>query len=188
MMEGGLDHWLAQCAPQVSAVTMAAIVRVESGGNPLALNINGPRQLTRQPKSRDEAVTWASWLVAQGHSVDMGLAQVNSGNLERLGVSVAQMYDPCANLAAGARILTEFYGGAAHRYGEGQVALQAALSAYNTGNHLKGLRNGYVDKVRLAAYRPWRPISAATGDLPSWSAEAGVPRQPMVHWARRPGS
>lgn len=180
----GLELWIAQCAPQVAAVTMTAIVRVESGGNPLAININGPKSLARQPQSREEAISWASWLVKHGHSVDMGLTQVNSGNLKRLGVTVEQMFDPCANLSAGARILTEFYGNAAHQYGEGQPALQAAISAYNTGNHQKGINNGYVAKVVTCAQQNQQPVITDARKAPP--LQAGTPRQPQVRWERRP--
>lgn len=180
-MLAGLEQWVTQCAPQVSAVTMMGIVRVESADNPLSLHVNGPKSLARQPKSREEAIAWASWLVANGYSVDMGLAQVNSGNLERLGVTVEQMFDPCANLAAGARILTEYYGSAARQYGAGQTALKAALSAYNTGNHQSGLRNGYVAKVTSAAYQP----GAAAQNTPPLQAQPGTPRQAQSYWVRR---
>lgn len=178
----GLEQWVTQCAPQVSVVTMMAIVRVESGGNPFALNINGPKSLARQPKSRAEVISIAHWLIAHGKSIDMGLAQVNSRNLEYLGMTVEQMFDPCTNLAAGARILTDYYGSAVRRYGEGQPALQAAISAYNTGNHQKGLRNGYVAKVTSAAY----PRRLATYMYDTYSLPVGTPHQAQLYWERRP--
>ncbi len=52
----GLEQLIVQCAPQVAPVTMMAIVKVESGGNPLALNVNGPQRLARQPGSKAGAV------------------------------------------------------------------------------------------------------------------------------------
>ena len=110
----GLEQLVVQCAPQVAPVTMMALVKVESGGNPLAINVNGSRRLTRQPKSKAEAVAWAEWLVANGYSIDMGLTQVNSANLGKLRTSIGAMFDPCANLAAGANILAGEYSGAGH--------------------------------------------------------------------------
>jgi type IV secretion system protein VirB1 len=85
-----------------------------------------------------------------GYSVDLGLMQVNSRNLAALGISIAQVLDPCTNIQSGARILTADYAQAAQAHGEGQTALQAALSAYNTGDFARGLQNGYVAKY----YRP----------------------------------
>jgi type IV secretion system protein VirB1 len=54
------------------------------------------------------------------------------------------MLDPCENLAAGALVLTDFFLSAAPRYSAPQAALQAALSAYNTGSFRRGFENGYV--------------------------------------------
>ena len=137
---------LLACAMNVSPVTLEAIVRVESGGNPIALNVN--RLAGRQPRasSAAEAARLAHSYIAQGFSVDLGWMQVNSRNLPRLGLTVEQVLDPCTNIAAGGRILTANYADAVRRWGEGQVALQAALSAYNTGNFSAGHRNGYVAK------------------------------------------
>ena len=147
----GLEQLLAECAPQVAPDTMNAIVRVESGGNPLAINVNGGQRLARQPANRQEAIGWTSWLIARGYSVDMGLAQVNSRNLQRMGVSAAQMFEPCDNLRTGARILSENYSDASRRFGAGQGALRAAISAYNTGNYRGGFVNGYVARVDASA-------------------------------------
>jgi type IV secretion system protein VirB1 len=143
----GLEQLLAECAPQVAPDTMSAIVRVESSGNPLAINVNGAQRLVRQPRNRQEAQGWVTWLIAHGYSVDMGLTQVNSRNLQRLGVSAEQMFEPCDNLKTGARILIENYVGASKRYGSGEGALRAAISAYNTGNYQSGFSNGYVAKI-----------------------------------------
>jgi type IV secretion system protein VirB1 len=170
---------------------MAALVKVESGGNPYALNINGGEKLLRQPRSAAEARAWANWLVSRGYSVDMGLAQINSGNLNKLGVSPAQLFDPCTNLGAGAKILTANYIGAANRYGNGQTALRAALSAYNTGNHRSGIANGYVAKVTAAAEPTIAPpLRKSAYQKPSApiiaSAEtAGSTRSPLVMWVKR---
>lgn len=128
-----------------------AIVKVESGGNPFAINVNGSRRLARQPKSKGEALAWSEWLINRGYSIDMGLTQVNSANLARLRTNIHAMFEPCANLAAGASILSREYANASRQLGSGQGALRAALSAYNTGNHRAGITNGYVAKVSAAA-------------------------------------
>jgi len=181
----GLEQLVVQCAPQVAPVTMMAIVKVESGGNPLALNVNGPQRLARQPGSRAEAIAWSEWLISRGYSIDMGLAQVNSGNLRKLRADVGAMFDPCANLAAGASILSSEYSGAARRLGTGQDALRAALSAYNTGNHRAGIANGYVARVTQAAQRPdRRPMRAPPLRTVAMSAGEG-PNSPRVFFARR---
>lgn len=137
---------LLACALNVAPVTLEAVARVESGGNPLALNVNRLQGPQPHPASAAEAVRIAESYIARGFSVDLGLMQVNSRNLPALGYTVGQVLDPCTNIAAGGRILTANYADAARRMGEGQPALQAALSAYNTGSFSAGFLNGYVAK------------------------------------------
>lgn len=90
--------------------------------------------------------------IAQGYSVDVGLMQVNSTNLPRLGLTIADSFDPCTNIAAGAQILREGYAAAAQAEpGQPQRALRIAFSRYNTGDAQRGFHNGYVRKVEAAA-------------------------------------
>lgn len=137
---------LLACALNVSPVTLEAVARVESGGNFLALNVNRLQGPQPRPVGVADAVRIAEGYIVRGFSVDLGLMQVNSRNLPVLGYTVEQVLDPCTNVAAGGRILTANYADAARRMGEGQPALQAALSAYNTGSFSAGFRNGYVAK------------------------------------------
>jgi len=144
-----------QCAPSVHPTTMAAVARVESGINPLAIGINGRFRITRQPLTKDEAVDTAKQLMRMSISIDLGLAQINSANLERLGLSVEQAFEPCENLRAAEKVLRWCYDPAAKRMGAGQTALHAALSCYNTGGYAQGLANGYVQSVyRVAKSAP----------------------------------
>jgi type IV secretion system protein VirB1 len=192
----GLEQFAVQCAPNVAPQTTLAIIRVESAGNPWALGVNAARRVQppRAPASRDEAQRWAARYIAAGYSVDMGLMQVNSRHLSRLGLRVEDVFDPCLNIAAGARILSEFYGGAAARMGEGQGALRAAISAYNTGNHISGVRNGYVRKVSVAA---WKPLTSSPGSTQAFVAakSAAAPTspapafgEPWVYRVKKPGA
>ncbi|MHB1230823.1 MAG: lytic transglycosylase domain-containing protein, partial [Halothiobacillus sp.] len=124
-----------------------AIGRVESGGNPWTIGVNGHYVLPRQPKSRAEAVREANRLIGMGYNIDMGVMQVNVKNLSLLNLSVEQVFDPCTNIKAGAQILQNFYLKSAKDIGQGQKSLKRALSAYNTGNFRNGFANGYVAKV-----------------------------------------
>lgn len=134
------------CAPNVAPQTIAAIIQVESGGNPYALGVNGKVKRLPRPTNAQEAARQARYYMSLGVSVDLGLMQINSRNLPGLGYTVEQVLDPCNNLKAGSRILSRGYAGAIKRYGTGQDALKAALSAYNTGNYEQGFKNGYVAK------------------------------------------
>lgn len=137
---------LLACAANVAPFTLEAVVRVESGGNPLAVNVNHLTGPQPHPATLTEAVSVAQNYIARGYSVDLGLMQVNSRNLAALGTSIEQVLDPCTNVRAGAAILTANYAEAVRSRGEGQGALQAALSAYNTGSFYRGFANGYVAK------------------------------------------
>lgn len=155
------------CAPTVAPPTLAAIIRVESGGNPFALGVNGSIAKRPHPKSAAEAAQWAHDYINLGYSVDLGLMQINSRNLPGLGYTVEEILEPCTNLQAGSRILGRGYAGAVKRFGPGQDALRAALSAYNTGNYAQGFKNGYVAKyyrgrgvqVVVRVPPPYRPAA-----------------------------
>ena len=135
----------SQCAPNVAPQTVAAIVQTESRGHPWAINVNGARQ-PRTPNSAADAAAIAKRYVAAGYSVDLGLGQINSRNMRKLGLTWETVFDPCTNIAALGRVLSENYRAVA----EGrhpQTALRLALSMYNTGDASRGFRNGYVAKV-----------------------------------------
>jgi type IV secretion system protein VirB1 len=143
-----LTALLARCAPHVGRVTMSAIVQVESGGDPLAIGDNTTRESYR-PRDRATAEALARELIALGHSLDLGIAQINQANLGRLGLDLSTVFDPCANLGAASAILAQDYAIAKRRFGPGQVALRHALGMYNAGSLDAGA--GYVRRVMLAA-------------------------------------
>ena len=158
---------LHQCAPQVSAVTMAAIVEQESGGNPLALHDNTTGKSYR-PAGLAQAAKLASDLIQQGHSVDIGLAQINSRNLSGLNLNVHQVLDPCTNLHAAQAILLR-------GWSQSRGNLRAALSAYNTGNTGSAVGAKYAAQVFGMAGVIVPAIPG--GKLASWSFadSAGTP-------------
>lgn len=161
-----LNALMQQCAPNVGIVTMRAIVKTESGGNPYILADAGPKHLpwsvrknmvrSLRPATAQEAASLAQQLLDQGHIVAIGLTQINAKNLPALGMTIPQALDPCRNLAGGARILTDFYQAALRKFGRAdpQAALQAALSAYWSGNFSTGFSGGYVQKVLDNAGQP----------------------------------
>jgi type IV secretion system protein VirB1 len=140
----------AQCAPQAAPETLLALARVESGLDPLAIGVNGPGPKPR-PRSADEAVATASRLIATGVNVDLGLTQINSANLDSLGLTVTSAFAPCRSVAAGAALLAAGYRTAKTASDGAQAAARTALSLYNTGDPQRGFRNGYVARVVAAA-------------------------------------
>ena len=177
---------LAQrCAASVAPTTLAAVAGAESGFNPLSMHDN-TLAASGSPSTAAEAVGLASSLTAAGHSVDLGLMQINSANLGALGLTLGAAFDPCQSLAAGAVILTADYaGGATH--GEQQVALRAAFSRYNTGNPLRGFVNGYVSRVEAAA-RQVVPAIDPTADMSSTTVAAAAGEVPERAIAASPSS
>lgn len=163
---------IALCAPAVAPVTMAALVQQESGGNPLALHDNTTGR-TYQPQSAQAAAALLRGLIGQGHSVDIGLAQVNSRNLPVLGLDPAAALDPCENLRAAQKILLEAW----QRTG----SLPAALAAYNTGTSAGRRGAAYAAAVysRAGAAVP----SIENGRMARWAIGASLPPvKPVITW------
>ena len=145
-----LSAVLARCAPNVGPVTMSAVVVHESGANPYAIGDNTARR-SYFPRDAESAVRLASGLLSAGHNLDLGYAQINSSNFAAYGLDVTRAFDPCTNVATGSRILRTAYGGARVRFGAGQVALEHALSAYNSGGYYANM--GYAREVYATAAR-----------------------------------
>jgi type IV secretion system protein VirB1 len=143
-----LASLLNACAPNVGRRTMTAIVRVESGGNPLLIRDN-TLDRTFAPHDARQGVVWANQLIVLRHSIDLGISQINDANLPRLGMTVRDAFDPCVNVHGGATILASDYRAATNRFGPGQYALRRAIGAYNTGSLFAGY--GYIAKIVAAA-------------------------------------
>jgi type IV secretion system protein VirB1 len=171
-----MDLPIDQCANGVQAPIVEAIIQAESSGNPWAVNVNvrdGQAQPLLAPaRSRDEAVAQATQLRAGGYSFDVGLMQVNSANVSRLGVSIDHAFDVCTNLDMGTTVYNEFAAGAvryADQFDTPHKQLMATLSAYNTGSYWKGFMNGYVYRVLRYMGKPVQPqntmIAAVTAPM-----------------------
>ena len=133
-----------QCAPEIATEAVVPLVFTESGGDDLSININkGPRV---RAASIAEGAALVRRYLAAGYTVDVGLAQVNSANFARLGVTVEQVFDPCTNLRLASSILRAGYALAIQHY-SGLDAISATYSLYNTGTLTRGFRNGYVGRV-----------------------------------------
>jgi type IV secretion system protein VirB1 len=130
-----------------------AIIQVESGGNPLAIGDNDLKK-SFAPKTKGEAISLASSFIARGHSVDLGLMQINSLHLAPMRLSLDDVFDPCRNVNAGTTILSGFYH--QNQTGDPDFTLFKALSAYNTGQAWKGA--GYVNKILAAAGVKYRVL------------------------------
>lgn len=152
-----LEALMQRCAPEIHPTTLGAIVRTESYGKAFVISDDGPanqpwsvrKTMLRSfnPASAQDAIALVEKLTGEGHIVGIGLTQINSRNLARLGLSVTSALEPCTNLRYGAKILLDFYQSAFKKYQNRDQALVAAISAYNTGDFENGVSNGYVQKV-----------------------------------------
>jgi len=153
----------SRCLPAVPLTTLSAIIRVESGSNPNAMQIDFPRallkqwhlpegtlRLKRQPATKREALEWLDYFERHGIFVDLGLMQVSTAEAKRRGLPVESLLDPCFNLRVGWQILDSAYQLEIKTYGPGQEALQHAISRYNTGDTQRGIDNGYLARVIAA--------------------------------------
>ncbi len=166
-----LAQLLQSCAPNIGSRTMTAIVRVESGGKPLAIRDNTANH-SYSPESFDQAVHLAKYLLNVHHNLDLGISQVNSSNLGWLGLSVGDAFNPCSNLHAGAAILADDYRRAVSQFGPGQYALRRAIGAYNTGSLYAG--DHYISMI-LAAAGINEQEGNAVPDIAGATASADIP-------------
>ena len=141
-----------QCAPDVAADTLRALVKTESSFNPYAIGVVGGKGL--HPKNLQEAVFFVSELVAAKRNFSVGLGQINQANFKTLGVTAEQLFEPCTNLKAAAKILGSCYLRMSDK-GQGEAkALADALSCYYSGNDTTGYKHGYVSRVKQNAALP----------------------------------
>ncbi|EMN1549365.1 lytic transglycosylase domain-containing protein [Enterobacter kobei] len=127
-----------QCAPAVHPDTIHDITRTESGLNPYAIAeivpVKGGRSrvISHLPSSKDEALKIVEAIKQKKHRYSVGLMQITSTNFPQFGVSAESMFNPCDNMTAAAKIITDCY----QRGG----TLQRALSCYYSGNFETGQR------------------------------------------------
>ena len=81
-----------------------AIARQESGWQPWILNISGK---DIHPRTREEAMRYASWAMQAGRSFDVGLMQVNSYWIRKYGWPLHLVLEPENNVKIGIWILAQ---------------------------------------------------------------------------------
>ena len=157
------------CSSGDAINTLASVAKTESGFDTLAIHDN-TAGVTFQPADEAKARELArSLIVDRGHSVDLGLMQINSANLLRIGLSIDDAFDACHSIAAGAHLLKEGY----------QQALREAFSRYNTGDAVRGFANGYVRRVEFAgASLP--ALGSSSSEVDQKPLAASVPAVPVV--------
>jgi len=155
-----------------------AIARVESGGTPYALNVEGRGYFF---DSKEEALAAASEAQAAGKSFDSGVMQINNWWLKRYDIPLEAVFDPAANILLGSWILRQEL----DRHGD----TWTAVARYHSPN--ADLGNQYVALVRRAlekgaakTKKPKRKMET-TGPLVVYR---GIPKTTKPAFSRtRPG-
>jgi len=138
------------------ASRLAAIAIHESGGDPLVIGVNADRArglpaTAIRSATPQEAAARAAALLVQGRSIDLGLMQVNSGQLARHGLTIETAFDACRSMAAGAD----------HYAADVQAVWSLAHRRYNTGSTERGA--AYAAGVEQALNR----VRAQQSGLPA---------------------
>ena len=140
-----------QCAPAIDPHMIVAIGQHESGLDPLTIHDN----TTGQSLHGEGVIVAAAQLIAAGHSVDLGLMQINSHNLDLLRLPLRDAFAACRSIEAAARLL-------------------ALFSRYNTGSPTMGINNGYAPRV-MAVMDSIRAVPSASAN-PEAQHKSGNPR------------
>lgn len=151
----------AECAPLIEKELFHGIIGQEwSKWKPYTINVNGKAvEFSRPPETESEAVDLARKILgelermsrgsAKKKTADFGLGSINSETMKKLGIPVEDIFKPCTNLRALQTVLYDWcYVPARARYGEGEKALNAAISCYN-----KNPENGYNQEYVAGVYR-----------------------------------
>lgn len=152
----------ALCGPAVHPVTTAAIVKVESGYDALAIR-DSTLRVTFRPSDLATARVIVEEEAKAGHRLAIGLMQVTLPWVAMLRMSPAELLDPCTNIRIGTSILAADYRACAVPSRTSKVALECALSAYWAGDGAIG--GAYVNQVyRLAGSAQRMTVTAGVTD------------------------
>ena len=145
-------------APGMPPANVAAVARQESGFHPHAIR-DETTDRSHYPATREAAEALAARLTAQGHLLGVGLMQLTPP--ANFGLSIAEAFDPCKNMKAGAELL-------AANYNLEWQALMRALSRYNSGSPTRA--EAYAKRVAAQAQRNARMPPLALDPLPNLPA------------------
>ncbi|MCV2508816.1 MAG: lytic transglycosylase domain-containing protein [Neisseriaceae bacterium] len=135
-----LSELMSRCAPAVHPQTLQALILTESSANPYAISVVRGAKQPAQPKTYEEALGVVNYLNHIGANYSIGIAQINSANFSRYGVSAEQLLDPCVNLQISQKILQDCHS----RSGD----IDKTLSCYYSGN----FRRGFVTDYKNSSY------------------------------------
>lgn len=142
-----------ECGASVNPATTMAIIKGESGFNPLVIRDNTDKK-TYIPETKEEAEKTVNALYLKGHKLAIGLMQVTTPWLDRFNITPHALLDPCQNIRYGTAILTYNYRAFLPISDSKEKALEYALSAYWSGNPYNG--GSYINYIYGKAGSPIR--------------------------------
>lgn len=151
-----LSQLFLQCAPDVAPETLMPLVAVESAAKPFVV-ANVTDNTSHFFDEKERAVAFVNTLAAQGKNYSAGLMQINAKNFAWLGLTNETVFDHCANIRAGAKVLQSCYARAAKNETSEQTALRHALSCYYSGNFQRGYAKektdgkSYIERIETKA-------------------------------------
>jgi len=110
MMDAPIAAIIQHCVPSAKPEWLVPLMQVESGLNPYAIRLNSGNTPIEQPKTKAEAIALATQLMTEGADIDLGLGGIRVNELAQHGLTVAQVFELCANIKATALILQGYYG------------------------------------------------------------------------------
>jgi len=131
----------------VPGPVVQAIAKVESGGAPFVLNIEGKGHFF---ENKTDALAAAQQAQVAGKSFDSGVMQVNNQWLNRYKIPLEAALDPAANIYLGSWILQQEM----KRLGSGW----SAVARYHSPDPDRG--NRYVEMVKQALGKGLQPSKA----------------------------
>lgn len=142
-----------QCGLDVNPVTTMAIIKSESGFDPLVIRDNTTHR-TIHFTTKDKAVAAVKELDGKHHKLAVGLMQITSPWFAKYSIKPEVLFDACSNIQYGTKILSDnyraYYAVSHSKY----KALQQAISTYWSGNPHTG--GAYVNYVYSKAGSPVR--------------------------------
>ncbi|MBC3997489.1 lytic transglycosylase domain-containing protein [Morganella morganii] len=168
-----LSALFLQCAPDISPVTLHALVGVESGGNPYVV-ANVTDNKSAKFNNKEDAVLYVNKLAEQNKTYSAGLMQIYSKNFSAYGLTNETVFDHCTNIKAGADILKQcFVKALKENSDDKQTALRKSFSCYYSGNMSRGFKKesdgkSYVQRIELKAEKNYQipDIAVSSKNIP----------------------
>ena len=175
-----LTALIERCAPEQPQASLAKIVRLASGGEPLTIvAIERGRAIPIQASTKSEAIALATEIRLAGAPVRVGLAGIDARDLDRLGLSLSDAFEPCANIRAAGRLLAE---------DPSRLAPPTSRTAISEGSRLRSpihLRASDLPVLPEEAVGPPAADRARTAAARSWDVYAqGLRSSTLVYSIR----